>query len=117
MTDFQTRVGRWGERSFPQSTIRSIAAHLTEECGELAEACEGWQHQTECGLDLVASSYADQIREEAADVLLILQHLAHRLEFDLAAAAEEKFEICRRRKWEMDPKRGYAKHVEEGAPR
>lgn len=126
MTDFQTRVGRWGEVTFPQSTPVSIAKHLQEEAAEFQTA---WAvHDFKNGREGVSPEELEllrrQVAEEAADVFLMLQHLEFRIRkaaefmgFDLAAAAEEKFEICRRRKWEMDPARGYAKHVEEGESR
>jgi DNA adenine methylase len=117
MADFTTRVGQWGERTFPESTPVSIAKHLQEEAREVLQACEQHVAEVAAGNAEGALFTHDRIREEAADVFLILQHLAYRLGFDLEEAAEEKFAVCQGRTWEQGtPERGYAKHVAAAAP-
>jgi NTP pyrophosphatase (non-canonical NTP hydrolase) len=108
--DFTTRVGQWAERTFPQATPVSIARHLQEEAAELLTACEQHAEDLANGCDALASGSLDRIREEAADVQLLLTHLPYRLGFDLQAAAEEKFAVNQGRTWEP-VEGGYSKHV------
>lgn len=96
---WQATVGAWANGVFPDSTPESIANHLSEEVGELLEA-------------IFTKSDA---REEAADCLLLLLHLAHKLGFSLADAAGVKLAINHIRTWETEAgEKGYWKHVEEG---
>lgn len=90
---FQTEVGKWADRQFPQSTLQSIVAHLTDEVEELNQAP------------------ADKL--EMADILLLLMHLAHKQDIDLLVAAKEKFEIVKKRRWGIPDHRGVVKHIKE----
>lgn len=107
-SDFQTMVGEWGERTFPQATVFSILAHLAEEIDELDDAVTHPVSFTSREANIQHAA------EEAGDCYMLLLHLAHRLGFDLEGIAREKFEspAFQSRTWHDDG-RGYAKHVEE----
>ena len=49
--------------------------------------------------------------EEAADVLLLLLHYAHKRGFSLAKWARCKFEVVKKRKWKKPDKAGVIEHV------
>lgn len=107
----QERVGAWGEATFPDSTTRSIFLHARDELVlELGTAIDHVErtvreHPTE-RVDI------GKVREEAADVFLLLLHLAHRYGFDLHEAAEEKFATVQARTYTTDSGRGYVRHDE-----
>ena len=107
---FQRRVGTWGERTFPDSTLRSIMAHLREEVAELHDAVERQEVHDDIE-ERTTGAYRHEIAEEAADVLMLVLHLSHRCGFSLHHAAREKFAENQLRTW-RDDGRGYAKHVE-----
>lgn len=106
--DFQRLVGEWGERTFPDSTLLSIMAHLREEVSELDFEVRDWT-----GRPGPATEFGRiRIGEEIADCYLLMLHLAHRVGIDLGMAAAEKFAKNQHRTWHDDG-RGYAKHVED----
>lgn len=108
--DFQQIVGEWGESTFPDSTLRSIMAHLREEIAELHDAVERQAFHDDIE-ERTTGAYRHEIAEEAADVYLLVLHLAYRCGIDLQNAAVEKFAENRLRTWHDDG-RGYARHVE-----
>jgi NTP pyrophosphatase (non-canonical NTP hydrolase) len=93
----QRDVGEWAKATFPNATEATILAHLYEELGELKRAA--------------FDGSPSEVGEEAADVFLILLHLCERQGVLLEDAAARKFAVCRSRRFEMDPARGYARHV------
>ena len=105
-SDLQRTIGEWGEATFPDSTPATIMMHLREEVDELARAI---------ALDNPSYTSRDAnvqaVAEEAADVYLILLHIAHRIGFDLEQSAQAKHVVNLGRQWHDDG-RGYAKHVE-----
>lgn len=113
LESLQERVGVWGLETFPQSTLETIAAHLCEEAAELRARASEHVKDAGNGLDVLASYERDKMAEEAADVLLLLLHLCHRAEIDLLDAAAVKFALCKGRKWEYDPEKGYSRHVSD----
>lgn len=90
---FQEAVGRWADQVFPHSTLKSILAHLQEEVEE----------------ELNESASPD----EAADVLLLLLHYAHKRQFDLFEEAKRKFDINRGRRWSKPDVSGISRHLED----
>jgi NTP pyrophosphatase (non-canonical NTP hydrolase) len=118
--DLQKRVGEWADAAFPRSTIGTMLRHLKAEIQELDEATDAMSDRYIAGMKAAIARDEDpatvmlqttHTAEEAADVLLILLHIAHRSGFDLLAAAEAKFAECQKRTWERDEKRGYDRHV------
>lgn len=96
LAELQRTVGEWGASVFSQATNDSILRHLRDEANEL-----------------VSAASPDALAEEAADVLLLLLHLAHRNGFSLFDAAVVKHAVNTKRTWEADDNgRGYRKHVE-----
>lgn len=93
LDDLQRRVGEWGKQTFPHSTRSSIIAHLRREAEEL---------------DAATNSRED--REECADILLLLLHLAHRMGFSLQEAAGRKFGQCLVREWMPPDEEGVSEH-------
>jgi NTP pyrophosphatase (non-canonical NTP hydrolase) len=103
--ELQRRVGEWGERTFPTSTDASKLAHLGREYEELREMAEG-----------VAWGVlpAEAMAEEAADVAMLLFHLAHARGFSLAGAIERKFAEVQLRRWLAPDAEGVVEHVRDG---
>lgn len=94
LRDLQSEVGSWADETFPHSTPETIVFHLRDEVdSELTPEAEP---------------------EEAADVLLLLLHYAHKRDFDLISAAQEKFEVNRSRHWGEPDERGVSVHIEAG---
>lgn len=90
--------GRWADKTFPKSTPASILAHMQEEMDELVFANNGYD--------------TANMKEEAADVFLLLLHYCHKNEIDLGAEMLRKFEINQKRTWETEPnEQGYFKHT------
>lgn len=115
----QLQIGQWGDRTFPASTPQSIAAHILREAvalyltahaaafsenweiaqDDLYKNCEieiekAWKRHFEYDAPDGASAYlADPQRplHEAADILLLLCHYAHRMGFSLQAVMGRKF--------------------------
>lgn len=108
---FQDTVGEWGERTFPDSTPKSIMAHLQEEVEELRRPVHRDHYMTVPDDAEIREMTRNHIAEEAADCYLLLLHLAHRFGFNLEQAAQAKHVVNLGRHWH-DGGRGYAKHVE-----
>ncbi len=86
----QEDVGTWADHTFPQSTNKSITAHLQEEIGEFLE---------------------DESPNEAADIVMLLMHHAHKNGYDLLEAVESKLLVNKNRTWATKPnEKGYFKH-------
>ncbi len=94
----QKSVSDWAARTFPHEQPGNVLLHFNEEAAELAKA----------------TSPAD-IREEAADVLLLLVQVANHNGFSLAEAAAEKFHTVSSQQWEWREDLGYYKRVKPGA--
>jgi NTP pyrophosphatase (non-canonical NTP hydrolase) len=94
LATLQQAVGEWGLERFPHSTPETILAHLGEETGELVEA--------------LATGDEGAVIKEAVDVLLLTLHLCHR--------RGVSFSEARARTREVDPEKGYARHVEAPLP-
>lgn len=102
LDQMQQRVGDWGNRTFPESTTRTILAHLKDEIKELDD------------VDKLIPLATDAHQEEAADCLLLLLHFAHRRGFSLFDAAVVKAAINEKRVWQTEKNAsGYFGHVTE----
>lgn len=89
--DLQDEVGRWAETTFPHATLTSILEHLR---GEVLD---------ELGPETDPS--------EAADVLLLLFHYAHKRNFDLIEEAKRKLSVNKTRAWAPPNARGVSHHL------
>jgi NTP pyrophosphatase (non-canonical NTP hydrolase) len=94
----QREDGEWANRTFPNASNDTIMSHLTEEVEELSNAAH------------IDNGTIGNIEEEAADCLLLLLHLAHRNHFSLFEEAQKKFEINKKRTWNVKAPGGHTKH-------
>ena len=100
--DLQRQTGTWADGQFPNSNNETIRSHLKEEMLEfLGEDAEG---------ALIPGVIGDP--EEAADILLLLMHHAHKNGYDLLDEGIRKLAINQKRKWKTTPEPGgHIKHV------
>ncbi len=85
----QYKIGDWGRKTFPNSTVASTLIHLAEEVDEFA---------------------TNPSPEEAADILIILFQVANLMEFDLFAEVIAKHEINTGRGWQEADHEGVVRH-------
>lgn len=122
----QLRIGRWAEETFGQSTPHSVARHLFREACELCFATAGGESYTlvrdllrdlftEAEKARARASSPQDVPKEAADILLLLLHLAHKSGFSLLAVAHTKFEENKARQWGAVDEAGVVEHVRDGA--
>ena len=127
LDQFQAEFAAWADVTFPHSTPRSRARHLFREAIELVCAT----HQGD-DPDLLAAQLADDlthelakerargdgdVAEEAADLFLLLLHLAQGNNFSLLAAAQEKYAAVRGRTWGEPDAAGVTEHLREDRER
>jgi NTP pyrophosphatase (non-canonical NTP hydrolase) len=108
---FQDNMSKWQDKTFPTSTIHSIKSHLAEEMIELV------------GIDIILiaiekhkksnKEIEDNDNEESADIVLLLNHLAHKSGFNLLDEASIKFEKNKNRKWGKADENGVINHIKE----
>ena len=55
----------------------------------------------------------DNDDEESADIVLLLNHLAHKSNFNLLQEASNKFEKNKKRKWGKADKNGVVNHLKD----
>jgi NTP pyrophosphatase (non-canonical NTP hydrolase) len=91
----QTEIGDWCDKTFPNSTQKTILLHFKAEAKELLEATDG------------------ETDQEIADCIMLLLHLAHKRRTSARDAIRDKFEICKKRKWGPPDENGVVRHVEE----
>lgn len=94
---FQNKVGRWGDRKFPKSTLNSIVAHMKDELEEVKEAIE--------------KGNPSEILEELSDIVLLCIHAAYKLGMNLILYVIKKFAVVKLRKWGEPDSRGVCKHI------
>jgi uncharacterized protein YabN with tetrapyrrole methylase and pyrophosphatase domain len=94
---FQNKVGRWGERTFPESTLKSIQAHMEDEVKELKDAVGEWND--------------NMVMEELSDIVLLCIHAAYKMGKNLIYYTIKKFAICKLRKWGEPDSRGVRRHI------
>lgn len=82
------------ERGFNTTDPSKKLVILLEEAGELAKAV-----RKAAGLKFTATTQLTDVREELADVLIVLLGLASMLEVDLFSAVEEKEIKNNKRVW------------------
>jgi NTP pyrophosphatase (non-canonical NTP hydrolase) len=104
MQELQRDIGTWAEETFPDQTDLTIVDHLQEEAAELWHVAQASEHKPG-GVPL--SDFEDGI----ADVLILVLCLAHRLSIDPSRVVAAKMDTNRKRTWELDPVRGYHRHV------
>ena len=90
--DWQDNVGKWAEKTFPQSSQESIIAHLRDEVNN------------EIGVDCDP--------DELADCVMLLLHLAHKRGIHLDQEMRNKFSKNKERKWGNVNSKGFWEHIE-----
>lgn len=95
-------VRAWAALTFPDQKPLGIARHLENEIGELLTALE--------------DPTPTNVREELADVALLVLDLAGFLEIDLEAAIREKFAVIRSRTWGEENEAGFHEHDRGASP-
>jgi NTP pyrophosphatase (non-canonical NTP hydrolase) len=91
---FQKELGDWCDKTFPNSTPKTILAHFKSESKELLDATDA------------------ETDHEIADCMMLLLHLAHKRGVSARDAIRDKFEICKKRKWGPPDAQGVVRHVE-----
>lgn len=98
---FQTEVGTWAEKTFPEASTDSILLHLMEEAEELRDT-----------INVCLQGHDDALEDvwaEVADIVLISAHAKHRSRQSLYQAVAEKYYFAKSHDFRYDPRRGYAK--------
>jgi NTP pyrophosphatase (non-canonical NTP hydrolase) len=94
MTSPQALVGSWHRATFDPCPLPWVGLKLAAEAGELCQAV-----LTADGEPRRDGRAYEEIREEAADVLIVLYAIADRAGFDLGVAFWERFEEVSRRQY------------------
>jgi NTP pyrophosphatase (non-canonical NTP hydrolase) len=92
MIENQDTVGQWLDTLIPDRTIQSTLKKLAEEVGELQEAADS--------LGKVGSY--QNIKEESADCIILLNDLAYVMGFNLMDEVNTKMKINRKREWNFN---------------
>lgn len=107
--EFQDNISTWQDQTFDKATIESIKSHLAEEVLELVgeEIFKKalLKHEKNNKID------EDNDNEESADIVLLLNHLAHKSGFNLLDETLNKFEKNKKRKWGKPDENGVVNHV------
>lgn len=83
------------EREWEQfHNLRTLSTSIALEAAELAEFTQ-WARDAE--IADIATQREPEIRQEIADIAILLSYLAHDLDIDLEKAVSEKLEINGRR--------------------
>ena len=117
----ERKIQAWGQQTVPDATAQSVLLHMSEELQELYDTLKRASLRFNLryiGFDGkrvgdFTQADIDHIHEEIGDVGILLVHLAGMVGTNLTRCINEKFEIASQRRYEYDPVRGYAKHVEE----
>lgn len=124
LDSFQYRVGAWADATFPAASSHTKARHLLREAVELCAATMP-EDGNPATLDMRLCKDVRQTLEralarprdpqdgprEAADILLLLLHLAHGSGFSLLSMAGQKFTEVQARDWGTPDAAGVTEHV------
>lgn len=96
-------ITAWQRKTFPLSDALSRSKHLREEAGELVESLE-------------QNKPLDEVKKEAADILILLFGVVSSLRYDfldLVSWVEKKMEENKKRTWGAPDPDGVVRHVKE----
>lgn len=100
-TEDQYTILQWARDTFgKRSNPMTIALRMNSEVNELLQAID-------------AGCSPDEIAEECADVVIILNQVCSSVNRDLRWAVDKKMEKNRGRKWKTNS-RGVGQHIDEG---
>jgi NTP pyrophosphatase (non-canonical NTP hydrolase) len=129
---FQDAYGKWADKTFPVSTLDTIASHFREEAVEFAGGSANLQEAVEWVKNDTSHKAPEQLTEdlyvgyiehlisaiertvdpshdpvEAADCLLLMLHHAHKAGYDLFEEALKKAIINFKRDWDTADEGGH----------
>ncbi len=110
--EFQKAWGEWADKTFPNSTLDTIASHFREEAFEFA----GGDKPIDDHVYEHTPPSHDPV--EAADCLLLMLHHAHKAGYSLFDEALKKAKINQARTWDTTDEGGHGhfKHTEVTTP-
>ena len=91
LQDLADKIGSWATQTFPHATPTSICEHMSREVKELLDN----PHDV----------------EEAADVMLLILHLAYRNNWNLGKAIRDKSSKNKSRVWGPPDDKGVSEHI------
>lgn len=109
--------GSWADKTFPKSTLDTIASHFREESIEFAGGLK--KAVTDYRGAGVIPTYSEVLPshdpEEAADCLLLMLHHAHKHGYNLFYHTMQKAKKNMLREWDIEDNGGHGhfKHKEE----
>lgn len=103
--EFQKLHGEWANRTFPDSTLDTIASHFREESLEFAGGLQ--EIEINDGMKDIEFFGPSHDPEEAADCLLLMLHHAHRSGYNLFKEALKKAKINTERDWDTTDEGGH----------
>lgn len=86
LRQLQDEVFAWSEKNAPDSTLETLVKHIEEEVEEL-----------ELEVALLLHYRSSRVGVEAADLIILLAHLAKLADFDLEAEVAAKWNIVKQR--------------------
>jgi len=101
---FQTAYGEWADKTFPDSTVDTIASHFREESMEFAGGLEDNPAKPGNQYVMIPASHDP---EEAADCLLLLLHHAHKAGYSLFDEMITKAQVNIKRNWDTKDEGGH----------
>lgn len=101
----QNSISEWAESTFGDITGPRAITRTNKEMAELLTIIS-------MPVPAIRKPFIDKIRDECADILIILFQVANVYRFDLMLAVDEKMKINRARKWKLDGT-GCGQHIEE----
>jgi NTP pyrophosphatase (non-canonical NTP hydrolase) len=103
LSEYQRWVGDWNCAIFPDSTLSGHTAHIELEVNDLSEAVTTYHNNP-------TPDNKKSVQMEAADILIMLLSLSHRMGFDLLSATSDKFRVVQNREWNSANENGVYHH-------
>ena len=111
MNENQETITAWAEETFGPSHPAVVAARMSIEVAELVSGLSTVSHLPVEDMDPVTLA---ALRDEIADVNVMLSQVAKKLNVDIAAATDFKMAINRKRSWGRTAS-GHFQHTEDDA--
>lgn len=117
MKELQKDIGEWQNRTFKQATLQSVFNHLKKEMKEVQEVINRYKELEtqfdDCFWEEDAEDARDQLKNELADVIILVVALADLGIIDLEQAVKDKMVINKARKWGKPDSQGVVEHIKE----
>lgn len=111
MNETQETITRWGEETFGVTHPYHIARRMVSEVNELLEKLVWVKDKPVAEID---QGSLDSIREECADVAIMLDQIAELVQVDLQEVKNYKMSVNRKRRWGYDSELNQIRHIDEG---